>query len=64
MQVNRFSHHMASLRLESSTSSIAPAEQPPFEVPIIDDNEPLVDVVRKLYKYSWPKNTHLNDSLS
>ncbi|GAQ41929.1 ion transporter [Aspergillus niger] len=51
MQVNRFSHHMASLRLESSTSSIAPAEQPPFEVPIIDDNEPLVDVVRKLYNY-------------
>ncbi|RDH38453.1 hypothetical protein BDQ94DRAFT_165593 [Aspergillus welwitschiae] len=42
---------MASLRLESSTSSIAPAEQPPFEVPIIDDNEPLVDVVRKLHNY-------------
>ncbi|PWY81076.1 hypothetical protein BO83DRAFT_305428 [Aspergillus eucalypticola CBS 122712] len=42
---------MASLRLESSSSSIAPAEQPPFEVPIIDDNEPLVDVVRKLHNY-------------
>ncbi|OJJ73463.1 hypothetical protein ASPBRDRAFT_504247 [Aspergillus brasiliensis CBS 101740] len=42
---------MASLRLESSTSSIAPAEQPPFDVPIIDDNEPLVDVVRKLHNY-------------
>ncbi|KAI2841315.1 hypothetical protein CBS11350_6483 [Aspergillus niger] len=51
IQVNQFSHHMASLRLESSTSSIAPAEQPPFEVPIIDDNEPLVDVVRKLHNY-------------
>ncbi|GCB22858.1 hypothetical protein AAWM_05743 [Aspergillus awamori] len=49
MQVNQFSHHMASLRLESSTSSIAPAEQPPFEVPIIDDNEPLVDVLRNSY---------------
>ncbi|PYH99408.1 hypothetical protein BO71DRAFT_314222 [Aspergillus ellipticus CBS 707.79] len=42
---------MASLRLESSTSSIAPAEQAPFEVPVIDDNEPLVDVVRKLHNY-------------
>ncbi|PYI11813.1 hypothetical protein BO78DRAFT_303036 [Aspergillus sclerotiicarbonarius CBS 121057] len=42
---------MASLRLESSTSSIAPAEQLPFEVPIIDDNEPLVEVVRKLHNY-------------
>ncbi|RAK97519.1 uncharacterized protein BO80DRAFT_363836 [Aspergillus ibericus CBS 121593] len=42
---------MASLRLDSSTSSIAPVEQLPFEVPIIDDNEPLVDVVRKLQNY-------------
>ncbi|KAE8335628.1 hypothetical protein BDV24DRAFT_155896 [Aspergillus arachidicola] len=42
---------MAYLNLESSTSSIGAHENDHPEVPIIDDNEPLVDVVRKLYNY-------------
>ncbi|KAE8417815.1 hypothetical protein BDV36DRAFT_283428 [Aspergillus pseudocaelatus] len=42
---------MAYLNLDSSTSSIGPHENEHPEIPIIDDNEPLVDVIRKLYNY-------------
>ncbi|KAE8142404.1 hypothetical protein BDV38DRAFT_277934 [Aspergillus pseudotamarii] len=42
---------MPSVNLDSSTSSIGPHENEHPEIPIIDDNEPLVDVIRKLYNY-------------
>ncbi|UDD58776.1 hypothetical protein AFCA_006202 [Aspergillus flavus] len=42
---------MPSVNLDSSTSSIGGHENDHPEIPIIDDNEPLVDVVRKLYNY-------------
>ncbi|PYH49528.1 uncharacterized protein BP01DRAFT_400975 [Aspergillus saccharolyticus JOP 1030-1] len=37
--------------MESSMASLPPADQEYIEVPIIDDNEPLIDVVRKLQNY-------------
>ncbi|OGM49307.1 hypothetical protein ABOM_004102 [Aspergillus bombycis] len=42
---------MPSVNLDCSASSIGPQGNDHPEVPIIDDNEPLVDVVRKLSKY-------------
>ncbi|KAE8147276.1 hypothetical protein BDV25DRAFT_160728 [Aspergillus avenaceus] len=42
---------MTSANLGSSASSIEPFDYDNPEVPIIDDHEPLVDVVRKLYNY-------------
>ena len=43
------SHGMASSIMDSSSQSIPPDNGVP-EIPIIDDQEPLIDVVRKLYK--------------
>ena len=42
---------MPSINQDCSTSSIGPQGNDHPDVPIIDDDEPLVDVVRKLYKY-------------
>ncbi|KAF7593095.1 hypothetical protein BBP40_012040 [Aspergillus hancockii] len=42
---------MPSVNLGSSTTSIDPFDKDDPEIPIIDDDEPLVDVVRKLYNY-------------
>ncbi|KAE8375032.1 hypothetical protein BDV26DRAFT_268668 [Aspergillus bertholletiae] len=42
---------MPSVNQGSSASSIGAHENDHPEIPIIDDNEPLVDVIRKLYNY-------------
>ncbi|RAH44866.1 uncharacterized protein BO95DRAFT_365158 [Aspergillus brunneoviolaceus CBS 621.78] len=42
---------MASFGMESSMASLPPVDQDHIEVPIIDDNEPLIEVVRKLQNY-------------
>ncbi|KAE8348476.1 hypothetical protein BDV28DRAFT_143378, partial [Aspergillus coremiiformis] len=42
---------MPSVNLYSSASSIEPFDNDQPDIPIIDDHEPLADVVRKLYNY-------------
>lgn len=42
---------MPSVNLGSSASSLEPPDNDHLEIPIIDDIEPLADVVRKLYNY-------------